>query len=37
MRYGGVWNRFDLWNPTLRPVSEFPTGRFGKVTFESGE
>lgn len=37
MRYGGVWNQFDLWSPTLRPISEFPTGRFGKVTFESGE
>lgn len=35
MRYGGVWNRFDLWSPTLRPISDFPVSRFGLVYFDS--
>lgn len=37
MRYGGVWNRFDLWSPTLRPITDFPVKRFGRVIFDRGE
>lgn len=37
MRYGGVWNRFDLWSPTLRPIADFPVSRFGRVIFDTGE
>lgn len=37
MRYGGVWNRFDLWSPTLRPIADFPVKRFGRVIFDRGE
>ena len=37
MRYGGIWNRFDLWSPTLRPVSDFPVNRFGRVIFDAGD
>ncbi|UKI31528.1 MAG: DUF4838 domain-containing protein [Lentisphaeria bacterium] len=37
MRYGGVWNRSDLWSPTLRPIADFPVKRFGRVIFDRGE
>ena len=37
MRYGGVWNRFDLWSPTLRPIADFPVKRFGRVIFDRRE
>ncbi len=29
MRYWGIWNRYDLWSPTLSHISDYPTYRFG--------